>query len=219
MAGTSDILMLLVKSGSSGIQAESQTFLNSQDKLLTGTGPYPSFEEQKFFELDSFQMNLEAQPGDTSEDKKGAKVDVHLAGGRTTSSSGHKVGRGAMWLPANLNPITCTRQVTAVSPMLFEECGKGTPFLFAAIVRRKVVGGGQQRTQQQLHDHASTHLMSFMRIDFTTVLINEVSWTSDEDGVKETLRFVCDKAEVLYRQQTQTGGVGSKQIPPGTWQK
>jgi len=218
MAGTSDILMLLVQSGSSGIQAESLTALAPSDKLLIGTGPYPSFEQHKFFELDSFSMNLAAQPSDTTEDKKGAKVDVHV-GNKVSGSSGHQVGRGAIWLPANLNPITCTRQVTAVSPVLFQECGKGTPFPFAAIVRRKVVGGGQQNLHQQMRDQNSTHLMSFMRIDFSSVLLTAVSWSSDEDGVKETLSFVCDKAEVLYRQQTQTGGVGSKQIPPGIWQK
>ena len=44
-----------------------------------------------------------------------------------------------------------------------------------------------------------------------------VAWSADETGIKETIQFVCKKAQVLYRQQTHTGSVSDKRFPPGIW--
>ena len=61
--------------------------------------------------------------------------------------------------------------------------------------------------------------MSYVRIDFFNVVITELSWNSEDDGVKETFQFVCDEAHVHYRQQIHTGEVTTKQLPPGKWHK
>jgi type VI protein secretion system component Hcp len=210
VSASNDILMVLVKSGSSGIAADSMAALGSADPMLTGP---PKFEKGKFFELENFSLALMAQPHDADDDnKKQGPINIHV-GNKSTSSSGERFGRNVKWLPANLNPISCTRQLDSASPVLFEDCGKGTPYLQAAIVRRKVVGGGMQNLD------ANSHLMSYVRLDFTDVVITNLSWSNDDDGIKESFQFVCAKAEVHFRQQSQTGTVTSKQLPPGIWQK
>ena len=134
--------------------------------------------------------------------------------GQITASSSLRLKKGTQWQPANLNPISCSRQVDATSPQLFNECaqpGGPTSFPFAAIIRRKLVGGGLQ------HASESGHLMTYLRIDFEGVQIINVNWESEDDEVKERFDFVCSKATVQYRQQMHTGKV-STPLPPGIWQ-
>jgi type VI protein secretion system component Hcp len=131
-----------------------------------------------------------------------------------TASSSLKLKKGTQWQPANLNAISCSRQVDATSPVIFNECaqpGGPTSFPFAAIIRRKVVGGGIQ------HVSEGGQLMTYLRIDFEGVQIINVNWDSDDEGVKERFDFVCSKATVQYRQQVHTGKVNTP-LPPGIWQ-
>jgi type VI protein secretion system component Hcp len=211
VADSSDILMVLCKSAGSGIPAESQTQLGASDKMLHGAGPWPTnFEAGKFFELDSFSMHVQAEPSDSAEEKKGTNI-VITTGAKPATSMPKKLGKTTTWQAGMLNPISCSRQIDTASPVLFQECGKATPFAFAAIVRRKVIGGGLQNQQD-------TVLMSYMRIDFKDVVIIDLTWNSADDGVKETFQFVCSMASVQYRQQLATGKVTAP-LPPGIWQK
>jgi type VI protein secretion system component Hcp len=212
VADSSDVLMVLCRSAGSGIPAESQTVLDSSDTLLGPPRGWPTkFEAGKFFELESFSMNVQAEPSDTQEEQKTTQVVV-TTGHKPSTTTPKKIGRGTKWNPGMLNPISCTRQVDTASPVLFQECGKATEFAYAAIVRRKVIGGGLQSRNQD------TYLMSYLRIDFKDVVIVELGWNSQDDGVKETFQFVCSKASVLYRQQLHTGKV-STPLPPGDWEK
>jgi type VI protein secretion system component Hcp len=204
--GSSDILMLLVKTGNTqGIPAESQTKLSSLDTLLSGP---PKFEEGKFFELETFSINLASHPHDATTDNE-KTVTVKHVGAKGGGASGQRLSRDTKWLPANLQPISCTRQVDHASSVLFDQVGKDGSFDAAAIVSRKVVGGTAQSD--------GSNLMGYFRADFTTVVITDVTWSADETGIKETIQFVCKKAQVLYRQQTHTGSVSDKRFPPGIW--
>jgi type VI protein secretion system component Hcp len=98
------------------------------------------------------------------------------------------------------------------SPVMFQDCGKATPYAYAAIVQRKVVGGGLANTD------GSSSLMSYLRIDFKDVVITQLSWNSQDDGIKETFQIVCAQAAVQYRQQQHSGKVNAP-TPPGMWQK
>jgi type VI protein secretion system component Hcp len=117
------------------------------------------------------------------------------------------LSRDTKWLPGHLQQVTCVRQLDLASSELFAQVGKDAAFASAAIIRRKIVGGLPS---------ADGNLMGYFRLDFTTVTIVDVNWTADEDGVKETLQFVCQAAEVVYRQQSHTGEM-AKIFPPGKW--
>ena len=212
MAASSDVLMVLCKSGASGIPGESQVVFSEKDTMLAGP---PKFESGKCFVLDGFSMPLACPPDDSAAAKSPPPALLALnKSGQLTASSSLKLKKGTQWQPANLNAISCSRQVDATSPVLFNECaqpGGPTSFPFAAIIRRKVVGGGLQNVSQ------GGHLMTYLRIDFEGVQIINVNWDSDDEGVKERFDFVCSKATVQYRQQMHTGKV-STPLPPGIWQ-
>jgi type VI protein secretion system component Hcp len=205
--------MVLCKSaGGPGIQGESQVIFSDKDTLLSGP---PKFESGYCFALESFSMPLASPPDDSAVAKSPPPgVLVQNAAGQITASSQRRMKKGAHYQPANLNAISCTRQFDATSPTLFLECANPpgpTVFPKAAIIRRKVGGGGVQNVAQE------GHLMTYIRIDFEGVQIIEVSWDSNDDGVKETFQFVCTKASVQYRQQMHTGKVNTP-LPPGVWQ-
>jgi type VI protein secretion system component Hcp len=203
--------MVLCMSGSTGIQGESQVTFSDKDPLLNGP---PKFESSNCFALESFSMNLQSPPDDSSVSKTApAAVVAQDKSGKVTASSSLQLKKGTHWQPANLNPVQCTRQLDITSPLLFNQCalqaGPWT-FPFGAIIRRKVVGGGLQNVAQ------GGHLMTYVRIDFVGVQVISVSWSSDDEGIKETFSFVCAKASVQYRQQMHTGKV-STPLPPGVW--
>jgi type VI protein secretion system component Hcp len=211
VAGTSDILMMLCKTGTSGIAAESQAVLGPNDTMLKGD---VTFEKGKFFELDSFTMNINAEASDAAEEKKNPHVTINVGdASKKASAAGRKIGRNTTWNPGMLNPVSCTRQADHASPYIFEQCGKASPWSFAAIVRRKVVGGVLKNSD------TDSFLMSYFRIDFTDVVITELGWSNDDEGIKETFQLVCSKAKVEYRQQMHTGHLATKQFPHGIWQK
>jgi hypothetical protein len=209
MPGSSDILMMLVK-GTSGIPAESQTVLGRSDNLLSLPGK-PAFKAGEFFELDNFTLSLTSPPHDATADGSKTVTIRHEGGdkkGGHGGGGGPKLSRDTKWLPAHLQQVSCSRQLDYASSELFAQVGKDSAFASAAIVRRKVVGG--------LPKGDGSNLMGYFRLDFTTVTITDVGWSADEDGVKETLQFVCKAAEVVYRQQSHTGEMG-KIFPPGKW--
>lgn len=211
MAGNNDILMMLCQSGTTPMAAESQAILGTNDILLNLS---PRFQNGGFFELDSFTMTVAAESSDPDAGKNAPPPKTSSSGSTTDATPpSRKIGRNTTWNPGMLSPITCVRQVDHSSPLLFQECGKATKFASAAIVRRKVVGGGLGSQNQD------NFLMSYLRADFLDVVFIEVAWNSGEDGIKETLQFVCSKATVQYRQQVHTGSITSKNFPPGIWQK
>lgn len=211
MAGSSDILMMLVKAGgSSGMPAEGQTRISKElDKMLALPGK-PAFVPGEFFELDSFSLSLSSPPHDATADGSKTVTIRHEGGDKKGGhgGGGAKLSRDTKWLPAHLQQVSCSRQVDFASSELFAQVGKDSAFKSAAIVRRKVVGG--------LPTSDGSNLMGYFRIDFTTVTITDVGWSADEDGVKETLQFVCKGAEVVYRQQSHSGEM-AKIFPPGAW--
>jgi type VI protein secretion system component Hcp len=210
MAGSSDILMMLIKTGSSsGMPAEGQTMLNRADNMLTLPGK-PAFKHGEFFELESFSLTHSSPSQDATTDGN-KNITVKVEGGDKKGSPGvgsaTRTGRDTKWLPGHLQQVTCVRQLDLASSELFAQVGKDAAFASAAIVRRKIVGGLPS---------ADGNLMGYFRLDFKEVTITEVGWSADEDGVKETLMFVCKTAEVVYRQQSHTGEM-TKIFPPGKW--
>ncbi len=205
MADNSDVLMMLCQQAGSPIQAECQAKLGSKDDLLTMS---PGFVVGKFFELESFSLNIAAEPSDAT---------------GTDSTKPVKIGRGTTWSAGMLNPVTCVRAVDNASPLLFEQCGKAGKFVSATIVRRKVIGGGLTQQGSRLvsttQQDQDSFLMAYMRIDFDDVVIMDLNWESNDEMIKETIKFVCSSATVQYRQQLAAGSVTARKFPSGVWTK
>ena len=102
----SDLLMVLCLSGITGIKAESQAGLRSDDPLLAPPG-LPKFEVGKCFELDGFEMNLEAQPTDSDAAKNAAQPVIQSKDGQTSLTTKMKYAKGVNWQPPYLNPVGC----------------------------------------------------------------------------------------------------------------
>jgi type VI protein secretion system component Hcp len=212
LADSSEILMVLVKGGTA-ISGEAQADFSGHDPLLKASadGKWPTkFEATKIFSLDSFSLNIQAEQSDAPDAKNATGITAVVGNKVQSVSTARKPGRNTTWKPGMLGQISCTRNFDVTSSVLFEDCGNATPYDFAAIVQRKVMG--------QQHPSKVHALMSYVRLDFKKVVIVEVSWSAQDDGIKETFQFVADEAAVQYRQQLHSGDFHAA-LPSNTWKK
>ena len=146
---------------------------------------------------------------------KPATGDVASAGGKPMrqTSLGHSLtefprfmqgGAAAMRTrsySSDLEPVQITKQLDLSSLKLFDICKSATLIDSATIIKRRGGGGDRLRT--------------YMRIDFTEMLITDFGW-QDDDVVKETFKFVCRKAQVTYSVANPDGTQRGAQ-KPGVW--
>ena len=94
--------------------------------------------------------------------------------------------------PADLEAISVTKELDATSLTLLKGCVTSVTFKNATLLKRKATGDNELRT--------------YLRIDFTDLLITEFNWDEDE-VVTEKFKFVCRKAIVQYAVETDDGNL------------
>jgi type VI protein secretion system component Hcp len=109
-----------------------------------------------------------------------------------------------------MEPISVTRKMDAGSIQLFDSCQNIMILDKAIILKRRALGADA--------------LQTYMRIDFTNLLITDLDWQED-DVIKETFKFICREVKIQYRaeRRDQKEGVGGtndhmgKPIGPYGW--
>jgi type VI protein secretion system component Hcp len=232
---SSDILMKFVLNGTP-IPGESTAAITAPGKtphkLLHG------FRRGGMLEIDSFTFSLgvqdpntsstitPTQPGSTQpgtqpgmppgtqpgmppggwppgQGPTGGRPGPYPAGKSTLGQfQGWRSGRGNQTkYPVSVQPISFTRSIDRASTELLHYCIKSISFDSASLVKRKAAGGGIAGEP-------------YLRLDFTGVLITDVSWTND-DPVKETCKFISRAITVQYRPQLPDGTLGA--VRHGFW--
>jgi type VI protein secretion system component Hcp len=234
-----DILMKIV-GGAGPIDAECQAVIASGDTLASGfVSNMPATggtTRPNYFAIEDFTFEV-ALSGDTT-DAKAANAQKELAKsieeklgkskefagldlGTAKDSSEFKRfmsnGRGALRVktyPADLEAIKITKELDASSLTLLQGCLTSVVFKNATLIKRRATGlttAGNSGVTAAPSATSDLMLQSFMRIDFTDLLITDFNWEED-DVIKETFKFICRSATVQYSVQEASG----KLIKPGT---
>jgi type VI protein secretion system component Hcp len=227
---TRDILMQVVLKGKP-IQAEAKSIIADRDALASGFTSATATSSANFFALQEYQMEL-GLLDDTApaEDPKIAKTikrhsdanqkqimqlqqALKLLGkspGLKLSDGSNKflrfISRGrnsvkTQSYSSNLEAVTFSKPMDVSSLVLFTAAKDKTVLDSATVIKRRGGGGKQLRT--------------FLRIDFTNLLITDFSW-SEDDVVKETIKFICRKAQVKYSIEKDDGTMKPPGAP-GIW--
>jgi type VI protein secretion system component Hcp len=229
------ILMAFFTLQNQAIEGESTTSVKAADgvadqQLMTGFAPNKMFEIATF----TFSTKLDDDQASTAESEAISKMGttVDRLGGRVqqlehqiaqrgagpgrpglgggTGQPSHKLNF-ARWRASkndlefkgrdrrngylvNVQPVTFSRQVDKTSFRLMKYFLSGEPFRSAALVKRKPAG-------------TKAAGEAFLRIDFQDVLITNIDW-SDDDPVKETVKFISRVIKLQYRPQLPDGSLG-----------
>ncbi len=198
-----EILMQLVDSAGRKLEAESQVVVDStKDPLLAG------FALGNCFVIDDFGFGMNIDDQDAAADVTNTSGNPDVDERRIRASSGPSVKWGK-WksgspaeikkivpFPLRMDEFSMTRRFDKASPVLFQCCARSTTFKSAAMVKRKTVG--------KLDGTDRYGLQSFLRFDFTDVLVTHVGW-DDAEVIKETIIFVFRGLTVQYCQQRHDG--------------
>ena len=109
--------------------------------------------------------------------------------------------------PAELQPISFSRQIDKTSSVLIQNCIDCVSYDSATLIKRKasgVLGSDGQVAAGEV----------FLRLDFIGVLVIKVDWDND-DKVNESCDFICRSVTISYRPQLPDGSLG--RIVPGFW--
>jgi type VI protein secretion system component Hcp len=97
--------------------------------------------------------------------------------------------------PAQIQQFSATRKIDRATPVLFDYCCRKENFVSASVIKRKAACAA---------DGASFEALSYLRMDFTTVLISGLNW-NDGDVVEETVTFTAQAMRIIYWQQRPNG--------------
>jgi type VI protein secretion system component Hcp len=194
-----DLLMKFVQSNGDIVKGGATSQLSKDDKFLF------DFWAGKFIEVEEFQLGLNLEDSEigntalnaTSSQQAGAEVGGHTAKfaswrdyKKKTRDDVAKIG-----YPVVLQPCSFSHVMDRTSPILFQNCCNSISFDSATLVKRKHTGG-------------TLALQSFLRIDFSNVLIIGLDW-DDGQVVKEKCKFICRGLTVQYKQQASDGTLGA----------
>jgi type VI protein secretion system component Hcp len=191
-----ELLMQMIDSNGKALEAESQITLSGEtDTLIKG------FTNGCFFSVDEFAfgMNIDDQDATSDAANTGGGQGVgtppkrasapRVKFGKWKTASPEEVAKMAAF-PVRMDEFSVTRSFDRASPVLFQSCARSATFNSVSLVKRKIIGGAQ--------------LQTFLRIDFTGVLVTHVGW-DDAEVIKETLRFVFRGVTVQYCRQAHDG--------------
>lgn len=214
MAGNSesgDILMRFV--GPDGpLPGESSTTITAGGKRRT---MLEDFSTNYMFELESFTFSVNVdddgggqppgpRPGAVGASAPGgARAAGHGPGpaaGPATSFSAWRTGRHHKY-PIAVQPVEIKRPMDTTSGLLLQHCINCTSFRSASLVKLKPAGSA-----------AAGEV--YLRIDFTGVLLTDVSWSNDEP-VTTSCKFISRKVRLRYRPQLPDGSLGA--VKSGFW--
>lgn len=198
-----DVLMKFVQTNGEGVKAEGTATIKKDDRLLFDFWPGKFFEIEEF----SFGLNVEDSeagaktltlPGAPRPPGAPAPVEqampaVKFAAWRDAKKNTSQIDQ--ITYPVVLEPFSFTRLVDKASPVFFHNCTNSISFASATLVKRKTTG-------------ATLALQTFVRIDFTDVLITSLDW---DDGhiIKEKCKFISRGVKVQYKRQASDGSLGA----------
>jgi type VI protein secretion system component Hcp len=216
-----DLLMkIMPETGSDPVPGASQTELLKDSPL--GVKMTLGFKAGGIIELDSFSLRCGtsgvepgSKPPPPLHEHQIPTNNSHNNGehtenqppsiGQTARKGGYQAWRSGrnVKYPLDIQPITVTRPADMSSQMLIQSCIDCVPFKSATIIKRKPVGGGVAAGQ------------TYLRIDFTAMLVIKVDWSDEDDYIKETISFITRAISVLYCPQDHSGNLLSP--VPGFW--
>ncbi len=206
------------------IEAESQSLVSKDDEFTK------DFERPMYFDVEEFEFDVGIEDDDDSDSSSSSSStssssssssSSRTGSGNTSAKKDDKKKKGksrfARWLgsqrnlktdpyPVDMQPFEFTRQFDWASPLLFQLCANSTSLKSATLVQRKA--GGLQNT-----DSINP---CFLRIDFTGVLLIDVSWDISDSIIKEKIKFICQQIQVQYRVQNEAGEMYA--TISGNWQ-
>ena len=222
---SSDILMKFVLDGKA-ILGTSMTNLDARDRHTKRSTLLNGFHRDEMFEIDSFSFSVGVEDneggGNGGGGKGGSPGGAHGAAGAGTAAhgGGHaggahggggrkplggfqawRTGKAHKKYPLSVQPITFTRGIDKTSRELLHYCIKCTSFDSVSLVKRKSAGSASAGEP-------------YLRMDFVGVLIENVAWSND-DPVKETVKFISRSITVRYKPQLPDGTLGAARV--GFW--
>jgi type VI secretion system secreted protein Hcp len=93
----------------------------------------------------------------------------------------------------NFSPLRITREIDKQSPTLFLDLCQGTSLKFVDILQRKTGAGTGQ---------------VFLVLGFGTVLLSDISWSSDAETARESVTLQYGEMWMAYRPQNPDGSMG-----------
>jgi len=194
---SNEILMQMYDNTGNPLAAETQTELDTDyDPLIW------DYTNGTCFTVDNFAFGLNIDDQDASGDAANTSGKTGVTKPTQAMPAGPQTKFGK-WksatpeeikamkpFPVRMDEFTVTRRFDRASPVLFQACARSTTFGAVSMVKRKTIGGSM--------------LQTFLRIDFSKVLITHVSW-DEAEVIKETLRFVFRELTIQYRRQAFDG--------------
>jgi type VI protein secretion system component Hcp len=152
-----------------------------------------------FFEVYDFDFDMSIKEGDVKEKPAEGLGSGPFARWRSTVGDEYKKIKYKM----EFDKFSFKRTVDRASPIFFANCCSSITFDSATLVKRLAQGG----------DRAPAGIL---RIDFEKVLLIGLDW-SDDDLIKESCDFICQKVKITIRQQQTSGTISSAQEYVVTW--
>ncbi len=193
---SSDILMKVVRHGTTLMAEASTVFAPDQNNTAIGSG----FEPGRFFEVTDFSFNLGAS---ASEARKLSKQEIEEytkkygappPASQPAQSTESKV--------VDIQPVTFSRQMDIASTVMFLAMTTAETLDSISIIKRK--GAGSPNSGE-----------IYLRIDFTKALLIGMDWEDDDQFVQEKWKFICRKVDMRYRSQKSDGTLGP--VISGSW--
>jgi type VI secretion system secreted protein Hcp len=142
-------------------------------------------------------LKLDGIEGESKDAKHGKQVDL-LAWSWGMSQSSHAgMGGGVTAGKVNIQDFSVTKYIDKATPVLLLNCCNGTTIKTADFFARKAGGKGGP--------------IEYLKISMKEVLITSVSTggSGGEDKFTENVTMAFDEVEVVYLEQTDTGGAGN----------
>jgi type VI protein secretion system component Hcp len=201
----SDLIMKFVLDGQD-VPAECSLKVDSSDPLMKDFRSADYDYYSNFFEVTDFDFELTVEDTDESSNPASQSIN-HTLRPAATRIRTMPVGNFARWrsasgaeaqnisYPTKFGGASFERLIDRASPIFFMSCCTSKTFDNAVLVKRLAQGaiGGK-----------SLPSVGYLRIEFTKVLITDISW---EDGelVKEKCDFTCHSMKLIYRKQSDSG--------------
>lgn len=197
MADGTDILMR-IKSDRGYLKGECTAQFATNDPFTE------DFQADTLIEIMDFDFGINLVDKESSGVSSSAGGKNPAPGGATSSSKEGKFSRfismdgdPTALYPVTFDEVSVSRQMDSSSPVLLQNCFQCKTVPQITVVKRKASGLG-----------TAGGLVPYLRVDFESVLVTDVSWEIGETVMREKMKFVCRKFTVKYRTQNADGSRG-----------
>jgi type VI protein secretion system component Hcp len=197
-----DLLMRFVRSNGQELEAECSASINANDDLTD------DFVRGKFFEVQEFGFGAGLDDDEAPKEPPEPKVEPGKKPPKTAPKPFKlkyarfmKSGKSRGY-PVDIDEISFTRLMDRGSTVFFQDMCDLKTFEQATLVKRRTVGSAQG-------------LQTYLRMDFTDVLLVGIEWEEGELTITEKYKFICRGVMVQYKPQNSDGSLGA--AIPGGW--